>query len=94
MSIDLKIPRKIICILAMYLSHAGYVSNYFQSILDDVERLTMETCDKRSAIMIEDDFNLWLINKLWRRPSLSCQGTLSLVSKISNNVFLIKIRPC
>ena len=44
----------------MYLPHAGYDSNYFQSTFDDVERLRLEACDKRYAVVIGSDFNLSL----------------------------------
>ena len=60
MAIDLKISHKMIRIIAVYLPHAGYDSNYFQSTLDDVERLIMEACDKRYAVVIGGDFNLSL----------------------------------
>ena len=60
MAIDLKISHKMIRIIIVYLLHAGYDSNYFQSTLDDVERLIMEACDKRYAVVIGGDFNLSL----------------------------------
>ena len=37
MAIDLKISHNIIRIIAVYLLHAGYESNCFQSTFDDVE---------------------------------------------------------
>ena len=57
LAIDLKISHKIIRIIVVYLPHAGYESNYVQSTFDDVERLIMEACDKRYAVVIKGYFN-------------------------------------
>ena len=52
MAMDLKIYHKVIRIIAVYLPHAGYESNYVQSKFNDVERLILEACDKRYAVVI------------------------------------------
>ena len=61
MAIDLKLPRRMVRILAVYLPNAwNYDLDYFQSIFEDIERLSMEAMDKRYALVIADDFNLYL----------------------------------
>ena len=42
MAVDLKISKKIIRIMAVYLPHSGYGCNYFQETLLDIKRLAMD----------------------------------------------------
>ena len=46
MTVDLKVSKKIILIIAVYVLHSGYGWNYFQETLTDMERLAMEALDK------------------------------------------------
>ena len=59
MAVDLKLPRRMVRILAVYLPNAwNYDLDYFQSIFKDIERLSMEAMDKGYALVIAGDFNL------------------------------------
>ena len=59
MAVDLKLPRRLVRILAVYLPNAwNYDLDYFQSIFEDIERLSMEAMDKGYALVIAGDFNL------------------------------------
>ena len=60
MAVDLKVSKKIIRIMAVYLYHSGYGWNYFQETMADIERLAMEALDKRYSLIIAADFNLSL----------------------------------
>ena len=60
MAVDLKIDKKIIRIMAVYLPHSGYEYNYFQETLTYIERLAMDAWDKRYTLIIAGDFNLSL----------------------------------
>ena len=59
MAVDLKLPRRLVRILAVYFPNAwNYDLDYFQSIFEDIERLSMEAMDKGYALVIAGDFNL------------------------------------
>ena len=61
MAIDVKVSRRTIRIIAVYLPNSWtYDLQYFQEIFDDIERLSMETADKGYALIIAGDFNLSL----------------------------------
>ena len=61
MAIDLKLPHRMVRVLAVYLPNAwNYDLNYFQEIFMDIERLSMEGMDKGYALIIAGDFNLSL----------------------------------
>ena len=61
MAIDLKLPHRMVRVLAVYLPNAWNNDlNYFQDFFMDIERLSMEGMDKGYALIIAGDFNLSL----------------------------------
>ena len=60
MIIVLKISYEVIRIIAVYLLHADYAFTYLKLIFCDNERLMMEACDKRYAVVFVGDFSLSL----------------------------------
>ena len=60
-AIALKLPPRMVRILAVYLPNAwNYDLIFFQSIFEEIERLSMEAMDNGYALIIADDFNLSL----------------------------------
>ena len=57
-NIELQIYKIIIRIIAMNLPHADFESIYFHDTFYDLERLVMETNDKKFKLLIARDFNL------------------------------------
>ena len=84
MVIDLKISHKIIRIIIVYLAYVGYESNFFQSIFIDVERLILEVCGKRYAVVSGNDFNISLDQSIRDRlfPDLCAEFSLDIANGI------------
>ena len=58
MAIDLIIGSSMCRIIAVYLPHAGYPWEYFQSSMDIVSNLLAEAVSKNFKMMVAGDFNL------------------------------------
>ena len=63
MALDVKIGKKIIRIIAVYLPHAGYPWQDFQACMDDITALAMEAQDRGYYTTMAGDFNLWFFMK-------------------------------
>ena len=52
MAVDFKVGQKIINVIAVYLSHAGYNWKYFTDTLSDTEDLVMEAIEKSYLLLV------------------------------------------
>ena len=79
MAVDLKFPSRTTRILAVYLHNIlNYGLSYFQIIFDDIERLSMEVMNKGYALVIVDDFNLFLARRDRRKNIAEFENKFSM----------------
>ena len=60
MGLDVRIGKKILRIIAIYVPHAGYSWNEFELCMSEISGLIMEAVDQRKHCIIAGDFNLCL----------------------------------